>query len=140
MEHPSLPVNRNPRAKALKHGLGATDELLLEHLSPEERQPFDRLRALFYQYYDPKSEIERLIIDKITIQNFRLFRIYRLEYSATQNSTESPLSPESVIHHLDRLSRYDSRIAKQLQSLRDAFQFARRERQYSSPNPDAPNN
>ena len=131
------------RMNALKHGLRATDELFLAHLRPDERAILDELRDSFHTQYLPQTDHEKLIVDRIAIQYFRLFRLYKLEYlAANQTSsphkklkrsgnpdsrggrvgsissgTHHPSSFSSVIPHLDRFARYDWRIERQLRVL-----------------------
>ncbi|MBU1983284.1 hypothetical protein KJ815_02625 [bacterium] len=102
---------------ALKHGLRATDELFLAHLAPREREVFENFRESFHNEYRPQTDHEKLLVDRIAIQHFRLFRLYRLEYLAENQSITTPLAPESVIQHLDRFSRYDWRMERQLRIL-----------------------
>jgi hypothetical protein len=102
---------------ALKHGLRATDELFLAHLRPHEREVFERFRASLSAEYNPQTPHEKLLVDRIVIQHFRLFRLYRLEYLASGHSLRAPLAHHSIIPHLDRFSRYDWRIEKQLRIL-----------------------
>jgi len=105
------------RMNAFKHGLRATDELFLVHLQPRERGSFQNFRESLYGEYKPVTDHERLLVDRIAIQHFRLYRLYRLEYLAGTQSARAPLSRESIIPHLDRFSRYDWRIERQLRIL-----------------------
>jgi hypothetical protein len=109
--------NAAPRGNAVKHGLRATDKLFLAHLAEDERQVFDEFRQSIHEEYHPITIQEKLLVDHIAVQHFRLFRLYHLEYQATRQSSNNPLAPESVIPHLDRFSRYDSRIERQLRVL-----------------------
>ena len=105
------------RANAMKHGLRATDEMFLIYLRAWERDVFDDFRATLHENYHPQTDEEKLLVDRIAIQYFRLFRLYGLEYQATNASAAKMLTRESVIPHLDRFSRYDSRMERQLRSL-----------------------
>jgi len=105
------------RMNAMKHGLCATDELFLSHLQPHERKVFEGFRADLFAAYNPQTPLEQLLVDRIVIQHFRLFRLYRLEHLATGESLRTPLSRQSIIPHLDRFSRYDWRIERQLRIL-----------------------
>jgi hypothetical protein len=105
------------RMNALKHGLRATDELFTAHLKEDERNVFTEFRESLHLEYNPQTQQEKLLVDRIAIQNFRLYRLYQLEYDATDQSQEKPISRDSIIPYLDRVSRYDSRIEKQLHML-----------------------
>jgi hypothetical protein len=102
---------------AFKHGLRATDELFVQHLDPKERKSFEDFRSSLHKEYDPQTVEEKLVIDRIAIQNFRLMRLYHFEYLAANKSKAHPLAPESVIPHLDRYARYDRQLGSQLRSL-----------------------
>jgi hypothetical protein len=116
------------RMNAFKHGLRATDDLFLGFLNPAERERFEDLRETYHTQYDPQTELEKLIVDRIAIQHFRLYRLYGLENLAAHltndllifgkgsKSKQRSLN-ESIIPHLDRFSRYDARIEKQLRVL-----------------------
>jgi hypothetical protein len=116
------------RMNAFKHGLRATDDLFLGYLNPDERERFETLRETYHTQYDPQTEPEKLIVDRIAIQHFRLYRLYGLENLAAHLSTDLLILGkgskskqrslnESIIPHLDRFSRYDARIEKQLRVL-----------------------
>ena len=118
MTGPKTPYGKSrSRANAVKHGLRATDELFVAHLSEKESAVFTELRSSLHREYKPKTTQEKLLVDQIVIQNFRLYRIYDLEYLATNRSFEQPLRRESIIPHLDRFSRYDFRVTRQLRML-----------------------
>jgi hypothetical protein len=104
----------NQNSNALKHGLRATDDLFLAHLKPHERAVFEKVRESLHHDYRPTTDTEKLMVDRIAIQHFRQFRLYRLEYVAENLSLTSPLAEESIIRHLDRFSRYDWRIERQM--------------------------
>ena len=106
-----------PRLNAMKHGLRATDELFLAHLTIDEESSFQSLRDSLHEELKPQSEQEKLLVDKIAIQHFRALRIYQFEYIASRDSHSAPLGRESYIHHLDRFSLYDYRVEQQLKSL-----------------------
>ena len=115
---PSTPQGKaRSRMNSFKHGLRATDELFLVHLKRHEKKVFKDFRQALHKEYNPQTENEKLLVDRITIQHFRLFRLYNLEYLATNQSKRTPLARESIIPHLDRFSRYDSRIERQLRVL-----------------------
>lgn len=115
---PTTPEGKNrSRMNAFKHGLRATDELFLAHLPHREQDAFQNFRQTLYRAYRPVTDHEKLIVDRIAIQHFRLYKLYRLENLACERSTRAPLSRESIIPHLDRFSRYDWRIERQLRIL-----------------------
>ena len=75
------------------------------------------MRRALHADYDPQTSPEKFLVDRLAIQYLRLFRLYHLEQNAAKQSLDTPLAKESVIHHLDRLSRYDWRIERQLRIL-----------------------
>jgi hypothetical protein len=109
--------NALSRMNALKHGLHATDELLVASLTDQARAAFEDLRATIHSEYNPFTDQEKLLVDRIAIHYFRLFRVYQLEQLALSDSQHSPLAPASIIPHLDRFSLYDSRTSRQLKQL-----------------------
>jgi hypothetical protein len=117
------------RMNAFKHGLRATDELFLAHLEPHERRVLEDLRARLHEEYHPQTTHEKLLMDQIIIQNLRLYRLYDLEYRAATLSWADPLGNKSIFFHLDRLSRYDERILRQLRALQNRLRtlYCRRE-------------
>lgn len=120
---PNTPSGKaKSRLNAIKHGVHATDELLLAHMRKHERASFEELRSALHETYKPQTEPEKLLVDRIAIQHFRLYRLYALEYRAGTRSTQNPLQDESILKHLDRLSRYDWRIERALSSLQDQLQ------------------
>jgi hypothetical protein len=111
------------RGNALKHGLSATDDLFLIHLKPREREAFDGFRQVLRAEYRPVTDHEKLLVDRIAIQHFRLYRLYQLEYLAANPSSKTASTiRESIIPHLDRFSRYDWRIERQLRVLHNRLQ------------------
>lgn len=115
-------------SNALKHGLRATDELFLAHLSKDERAIFEDTRTDLHADYRPQTALEKMLVDRIAVQHFRQFRLYHLEYVAECQSMKSPLAEESILRHLDRFSRYDWRIERQLRILHNRLKllYARR--------------
>jgi hypothetical protein len=111
------------RGNALHYGLRATDELFLSTLQDPERLVFEEFRADIHAEYKPKSAQEKLLVDHITVQHFRLFRLYRLEYLSTCQSELNPLAADSVVPHLDRFSRYDSRLQRELRVLHNRLRY-----------------
>ena len=117
------------RLNALKHGARATDELFLAHLRPRERSVLQRLRAALQEEYHPCTPHENLLVDRIAIQHLRLFRLYRFEYDAIRRSPH-----DSIIPHLDRFSRYDSRLERSLRALHNHLRTLYAQRQNHSLN------
>jgi hypothetical protein len=105
------------RLNAFKHGLRATDELFLSHLNRRERRAFSNFQESLHREYKPCTTQEKLIVDRLAIEHFRLYRLYDLEYIATAHSRNNPLKKESIIPHLDRFSRYDWRLERQVRIL-----------------------
>jgi hypothetical protein len=102
------------RGNAFKHGLCATNELFLAHLRHRERKVFNRLYQTMVLEYNPQTEQEKLLVDRLAIEHFRLYRLYDLEHAATRQSRSKSISKESIIPYLDRISRYDSRLERQI--------------------------
>lgn len=105
------------RMNAIKHGLRSTDGLFIAHLSCHEREILKEVRQTLHTDYDPQTSPEKFLVDRIAIQYLRLFRLYRLEHAAAKKTFEVPFGKESIIPHLDRLSRYDWRVERQLRIL-----------------------
>jgi hypothetical protein len=116
-----MPNTHNEKAKsrlnAIKHGLYATDDLFLASLKPHETAIYEKVRTALHEEYKPLTDREKHLVDRMAIHHFRLYRIYDLENLAASLSRSTPLSRYSIIHHLDRFSRYDWRIEKQLRML-----------------------
>jgi hypothetical protein len=94
-----------------------TDELFLAHLSEPERAIFEDVRESLRVDYRPQTDVEKLIVDRIAIQHFRQYRLYHFEYVAESQSMDRPLAARSIIGHLDRFSRYHSRIERHIRLL-----------------------
>jgi hypothetical protein len=105
------------RMNAMKHGLRATDELLLAHLNTRERNILHEIRSALRKDYKPKTNNEKLLVDRIAIQHFRLYRLYKIENLAALRTTRYAANCETIIPHLDRFARYDARIDRQLRTL-----------------------
>ena len=105
------------RLNSMKHGLRATDDLFLAALNKEERTVYEHIRQSLHKEYHPQTERESHLVDRMAIHHLRLYRIYALESQAAGQSRRAPLARESIVHHLDRFSRYDWRIEKQLRML-----------------------
>jgi hypothetical protein len=115
---PKTPSGKSKsRMNALKHGLRATDELLLAHLNSRERNILDEVRTSLQKDYNPQTEPEKILVDRIAIQHFRLYRLYKIENLAVLRTTRKSPTAESIIPHLDRFARYDARIDRQLRTL-----------------------
>jgi len=116
-----MPNANNGKAKsrlnAMKHGLYATDELFLASLNHKETEIYTQIRASVHEEYKPLSERENHLVDRIAIHHFRLYRVYDLENLAASKSRSAPLSRESIIPHLDRFSRFNWRIERELRML-----------------------
>ena len=99
------------RMNAMKHGLRATDELFLIHLKPRERMAFDQIRDSLHTRYNPQTDPEEELVDRLAIQHFRLYRLYDVENQAFSENDDKLAS------NLDRFARYDWRIDRQLRIL-----------------------
>jgi hypothetical protein len=110
-------LENKSRLNAIKHGLYATDDLFLVSLKPVEIAIYEEIRTALHEEYKPLTDREKHLVDRMAIHHFRLYRIYDLENRAASQSRSTPLSRYSIVHHLDRFSRYDWRIEKQLRML-----------------------
>lgn len=122
-----------PSGNAHKHGLAATDPIFISRLHPEDRALLERLRNQLFAEHDPQTSVEEMIIDKIAIHLFRQYRFYRLEYHSVNAGMNYDPTGQTTLPHLDRLSRYDSRIAQHLATLQKALVAAQRSRQPMNP-------
>lgn len=104
------------RLNSFKHGLDATDEIFMSRLQSSERSAYRKIRRTLYKFYSPNTSYETLLVDRMAIQHLRMLRLYRLESEAMDVIT-FPNNRGSIIPHLDRFSRYDVRIEKQLRIL-----------------------
>jgi hypothetical protein len=105
------------RHNAVTHGFYATDEMFLAHLQPSERNVFQRMREALHAEYNPQREQEKALVERLAILYFRQLRLYGLEAAAAELSERKPLAPGSLISHLDRFSRYDTRLERQIRAL-----------------------
>ena len=105
------------RANAVKHGDNATDDVFLASLTSAERAGFSKIRRSLRRFYDPANSYERLLVDRMAIQHLRMLRLYKLESLTMTFLPINKGSDRSVFPHLDRFSRYDVRIEKQLRIL-----------------------
>lgn len=128
--HPTLtPPHRGSSANALKHGLEATDPIFLARLSPDDRDILERLRDALFCQHQPQTSVEEIIVDKIAIHLYRQYRFYRLEHQTINAGMNHDSTGLTMLPHLDRLSRYDSRINHHLNSLYQTLRAAQRSRQ-----------
>jgi hypothetical protein len=109
------------RLNAVKHGLSATDEVFVSSLQPEQRGTYDKIRRAVRRFYEPETAFEKLLVDRIAIQHYRMLRLYRLETISMDTLPINLGSERSILPHLDRLSRYDCRIERQLRILHNRF-------------------
>jgi hypothetical protein len=102
---------------AFKHGLDATDDIFMSSLCERERSAFRKIRRSLRRFYNcADTPFELLLVDRMAIQHLRMLRLYRLESDA-MSTTVFLSDKDSIVPHLDRFSRYDSRIEKQLRIL-----------------------
>jgi hypothetical protein len=126
---PKSPAGKEiSKMNACKHGLRATDELFIAQLKEGERTTFQRMRRSLLNEYQPVTDGEKMLVDRLAIQHFRLYRLYRLELVATDQSAEKPLTRESILPHLDRFHRYDFRLEKLINSLQNRLSWLAFER------------
>jgi hypothetical protein len=110
-------LENKSRLNAIKHGLYATEDIFLASLKPNETAIYEEIRTALHEEYKPLTDREKHLVDRIAIHHFRLYRLYDLENRAVSQSRSTPLARYSIVHHLDRFSRYDWRIEKQLRML-----------------------
>jgi hypothetical protein len=104
------------RLNRFRHGMDATDEVFLSRLLTPERAAYQKIRRTLVRFYSPRNAYETLLVDRMAIQHLRMLRLYRLESDA-MDIVPNPKDKSSIIPHLDRFSRYDVRIEKQLRIL-----------------------
>ena len=104
------------RLNSFRHGMDATDEVFLSRLLAPERAAYHKIRRTLIRFYSPNTAYETLLVDRMAIQHLRMLRLYRLESDA-MDIVPNPKDKSSIIPHLDRFSRYDVRIEKQLRIL-----------------------
>ncbi|RQV98118.1 hypothetical protein EH220_03890 [bacterium] len=105
------------RLNALKHGLRATDDIFISSLSIDDKEAYDKLLKSLHRDFAPPTELEKQLVNKLSILKFRQYRLYKMENLISSKSPEELLKDHSVLYHLDRFSRYDLRIEKQIQGL-----------------------
>jgi hypothetical protein len=115
---PTSPSGKSSsRLNSMTHGLDATDDIFISSLNPRERQAYTKIRRSLRKFYScADTSYELLLIDKMAIQHLRMLRLYRLESDAMETTTHV-IDKSSIIPHLDRFSRYDVRIERQLRIL-----------------------
>jgi hypothetical protein len=113
----TLAGKMHSRLNALKHGLSACDTIFLTGLDPAYRAAYIELRQMMRRHYRPASEMERLLVDRISIAQFRLLSLHRLEARAIESTNPRFILEESIIPHLDRFSRFDLRTERQIRIL-----------------------
>jgi hypothetical protein len=104
------------RLNNFRHGMDATDGVFLSRLLAPERAAYHKIRCTLMRFYLPNTAYETLLVDRMAIQHLRMLRLYRLESDA-MDIVPNPKDKSSIIPHLDRFSRYDVRIEKQLRIL-----------------------
>jgi hypothetical protein len=104
------------RMNAVKHGYEATDDIFVATLDRTERVAFKKIRSALRKFYNPKSAYEKLIVDRMSAHHLRMLRLYKVEADA-MSLLPSKGADRNVFPHLDRFSRYDVRIEKQLKTL-----------------------
>jgi hypothetical protein len=105
------------RRNALKHGLRATDEIFMSSLNLDDKEAYEKLLKSLHLDYAPQTEFEKQLVNKLSILKFRQYRLYKMENLVSAKSPEELLQDHSILYHLDRFSRYDIRIEKQLQQV-----------------------
>lgn len=115
------------RLNAVKHGFEATDDIFLQALKPTERKAFQCIRRTLFRHYQPRNNLEKLNVDRIAIHYLRMLRVSQHEslalYFLPVNQSEASILPQ-----LDRLSRYDVRIERQIQFLHKRLQSMQKKR------------
>jgi hypothetical protein len=109
------------RHNALTHGLSATDDVYVESLDTRQRAAYGKIRRALYHFYNPSTSLERLLIDRMAVHHLRMLTLYRLESTAIRYLPINQGSDKSIFPHLDRFSRYDTRLERQLRILHNRY-------------------
>ena len=109
------------RTNALKHGMEATDDVFVQSLDDRQHAAFQKIRRALYRFYIPETAFERLLVDRMVVQHLRMLSLYRLEVIAMRFLPINKGNDHSVFPHLDRFSRYDTRIERQLRILHNRY-------------------
>jgi hypothetical protein len=131
MNNTSHPTYPSQAGNAIKHGMTASEQLFLTRLHPLEGEILLQLRQNLYVHYQPEGSVEELIVDRIAIQQFRLFRFYRLEYETINANMNGDPTGETTVPKLDPFSRYDSRVSHHLLQLERALRMTQQARRNS---------
>lgn len=114
----SLVGKARSRMNGVTHGLDATEDIFMASLNPREQIAFRKIRRSLRRFYNcATTSYERLLIDRMAVQHLRMLRLYRLESISMDFLPINKGSDRSIFPHLDRLSRYDVRIERQLRIL-----------------------
>ena len=95
----------------------ATDEVFLSALSRHESAVYEKLRDNFRSSYDPQTEEEKLLVDRIAIEHFRLLRFYRIEHQTYRRTRDAAKLRDTIVPYIDRFSRYEAATSRQLHVL-----------------------
>lgn len=85
-------------------------------LKPREQEVLNKYRRSIYRYYRPRTFLEKLQADRIAIHYLRMMRVTQYESLALYVFPLKQVS-NSIMPHLDRFSRFDVRIEKQIRIL-----------------------
>lgn len=113
------------RLNALKHGLRATDDIFISSLNADDKEAYTILLKSQHRDYAPSTELEKQLVNKLSILKFRQYRLYKMENMVSSKTTEELLQDHSILYHLDRFSRYDLRLEKQIKELINQLELSR---------------
>jgi hypothetical protein len=101
--------------------MDATDDVFVE----SDTAAYHKLRRSLYRFYTPNTSFERLLVNRMAVQHLRMLCLYRLEITAMRFLPINKGSDRSIFPHLDRFSRYDNRIERQLRILHNRYILVR---------------
>jgi hypothetical protein len=102
---------------SVTHGLHATDDIFVSSLNAKQQAAYRKIRRGLYRFYDPVTVYEKLLVDRMAVQHLRMLRLYRFESIALDTLPLNLGSDRGIFPHLDRFSRYDVRLERQLRIL-----------------------
>lgn len=123
------------RMNAITHGLSACDDIFASTLFGQNKIAFDKLRRSLARYYRPRTEYEKLVVDRLAICHFRILMVSRHESIALQMSDIRFHPHKSIVPHLDRFSRYDMRLERQINVLHNRLVQLQKSRGSNIPKP-----